>query len=425
MRHYLNNLPQDVLDLLHLCGNIALSKGMSAYLVGGFVRDLILREENLDIDIAVRGDGLLFAQDLAVKLNAKLIRHRRFGTAVVVPKQKQHLKIDIATTRKEVYLFPAALPVVESGTLRDDLKRRDFTINAIAVNITGEDFGTVIDLFGGREDLNNGIIRVLHDLSFIDDPLRILRAIRFEQRFGFRVEARTFKLLKEAIKDTMLEKIEPQRLRDELILALKEKKTVETIKRINSLAGFGFLKPGFKHLTGLRLLDSVKKEIAWFDSIPGKRRALEGWLVYFMALTDSLNKEDIEKICASFAFKKSVEKRVLSVKEFDYDFRERLSREGNKPSEIFALLEPLSYEAIIFLKAKYKNPYMRRHIGEFLEIYTDIKILVSGHHLKGLGIAPGPVYQKIFSKVLKAKLDGAVKTVEEEIAFIKKLIKEN
>jgi len=303
MKDYLNRLPKEFLDLLKLAADIACRHNMPIYLVGGFVRDLILGVENLDSDIVVEGDGIRFAEDFASALKARLIRHRRFGTATIMA--KPHLKIDIATARKEYYPEPAHLPVVMGGTLRDDLLRRDFSINAMAINIGCHDFGRLIDFYKGKEDLQNKRIRVLHALSFIDDPTRILRAVRFEKRYDFRIEPATLGLLREAAKLKMLERVEPQRVRDELILTLKEKHPVKEIRRLKDLVGFGFIDKRISVTKrALSFLNSMEREIQWFERNYQQRRPIDIWLVYFLALVDSLSASQVRSICRKFVFRR-------------------------------------------------------------------------------------------------------------------------
>jgi tRNA nucleotidyltransferase (CCA-adding enzyme) len=422
MEKYLKRLPAEIKDLIRLASNISSKENMPAYLVGGFVRDLILGVRNLDLDIVVEGDGIKFAEDFATHLRVKLIRHRRFGTATI--SVKPHLKIDIATARKEFYPKPAYLPEVSSGSLRDDLLRRDFTINAMAINISSKDFGKLIDFFRGQVDLKNKKIRILHNLSFIDDPTRILRAIRFEARYNFRIEPNTLKFLKEAARLGMIEKVEPQRIRDDLILMLKEKQPLKELKRMKELAGFGFinlqLSVSKKTFT---LLESVKKQISWFKKACPQRRHLDEWLIYFMALIDSLNINNTRAVCRKFAFRRGEEKRILSCKKTNRKFLSSLSKKEIKPSRVFAILEPLSYEAILLLKAKHKNLLIQKHIGDFFKIYSGMRIHISGDDLAQLGIVPGPQYKKFFLKLLNARLDGLIKTKEEELALIRKLVK--
>lgn len=422
MRGYLEKLPKEVQDLILLAGDIASINNMRAYLVGGCVRDLLLGVKNLDLDIVIEGSGIKFSEELARAFNTRLIRHKRFGTATV-SLLSHRLKIDIATARREFYPEPAHLPVVESGSLKDDLKRRDFTINAIAVNINRDGFGGLLDLFGGAKDLNNRKIRVLHDLSFIDDPTRILRGIRFEQRYNFRIEPKTLKLLKDAVRLRMLQRVEPQRIRDELILLLKENEPLKEIRRLKELAGFGFISPGLSVSDRiLRLIRFAEKQINWFKETYPQRRALDNWVIYFMALMDSLNLPAARKICERFVFRKGEAKRLLGYKKIGGRFISNLKRIKNKPPKVFSLLEPLSYEVILLVKAKYKDRDIQRTLEDFLEIYNGMKIYSKGEDLRRLGVPPGPYYQKVFTKVLNAKLSGAVKTKEEELELIKKII---
>lgn len=419
MKKYLNKLPKDILDLIYKASDIAGRKNLPVYLVGGFVRDLILRVRNLDLDMVVEGCGVDFAQEFAKHLKAKLIMHRRFGTATIY--LSDQLKIDIASARIEFYPSPAHLPVVEYASLKDDHFRRDFTINAMAINIGRDNFGELIDLFGGERDLKSKSVRILHNLSFIDDPTRILRAIRFEQRYDFKIEPQTLKLLKNAARLKMLEKVEPQRIRDELILVLKEERPIKELKRINDLAGFGFIDKRLRILKNiLSLLVSVEKEVERFKKANSFRRPLDAWLIYFMGLTNLLSAGNLKSICSKFGLKKGEEKRILAYKKIKLGIISALSKKTVTPSKIFDLLEPLSYEVTLALKAKYRNRYLQEHVNDFFEIYNDIRISLSGEDLHKLGIPPGPRYKEIFSKVMAAKLNGLVKTREEELEFIKK-----
>jgi len=222
----------------------------------------------------------------------------------------------------------------------------------------------------------------------------------------------------------MLEKVEPQRVRDDLILILKEKSPLKQIMRIQKLAGFHFISP---YLTAtqsaFRFLSSLEKELNWFKNIYYHRRQLDAWLIYLIGLIESLEVSDIKSICRRFAFRRGEEKRILAYKGISRKFILQLSQKGIKPSKIFILLEPLSYEVILLLKAKYKNRIFQKHIEDFFDIYNGMRICICGEDLHRLGIAPGPKYQKIFAKVLTAKLNGLVKTKEEEIILIKKLMK--
>ena len=422
MRKYLKRLPKEIQDLISQASDSAYSNNMSVYLVGGFVRDLILGVKNLDLDIVVEGDGIKFAEVLSQKLNVGLIRHRRFGTATVI--LKKHLKVDIATARQEYYPQPAHLPEVTCGVLEDDLMRRDFTINAMAISINRQDFGRFVDCFGGRQDLANKKIRILHNLSFIDDPTRILRAIRFEQRYNFKIEPKTLKLLRDANESKMLKRVSRERLRDELILILEEGHPLKPLNRTKELIGFDFINSGLSlSKKTLVFLRSVESQISWFKKKYPKRRNLDAWLIYFIGLIDQLNINNIKLICKKFAFRRGEEKRILIYKKLNPKFIKELSRDKIKASRVFSFLEPLSYEVIILIKAKFKNSNLRKNIEDFLEIYNGTRLYISGADLHKLGLTPGPYYQKIFHRVLNAKLNGLVKTKKEELGLINRITK--
>ncbi len=422
MKEYLSRLPGDILKLVHLVKDASLRSGSRAYLVGGFVRDLILGVSNFDLDIASEGNGIRLAEAFAAPLGAKVIAHARFGTATVAV--KPHLKVDFATTRKEFYPEPGSLPVVSSGSLREDLARRDFTINAMAISLMASGFGELIDLFEGARDLKEKKVRILHPVSFIDDPTRILRAVRFEQRYGFRIEPATLARLKEAVKLGMLEKVQPQRLRDELILMLKEGAPAKHLKRLLSLGGAGFISRKLRvNKKTIRLMGEVEKSVGWFRREHHARRHVDGWLVYFLALMDGLSLGEVKAVCRKFVFRKGEEKRIAGFKALEGRYMKKLGGAAMAASVLFRMLEPLSYEAILMILARSRSRRVKRHIEVFLNTHHGTAVSVTGHDLRLMGIAPGPGYQKIFAKVLDAKLDGLVRTKEEEIALIKRIAK--
>jgi len=227
-------LSPQIQDLLKLSGKLANSNGQRAYCVGGFVRSLLLGLDKFDIDITIEGDGLLFAKRLASKLKGSLTLHKQFATATVLSK---HYKIDVATAREEIYKHPAAYPKVSFSTIRKDLRRRDFTINAMAVSLNSRGLGRFIDFFDGENDLRKKSIKVLHDKSFIDDPTRIFRAVRFEQRLNFAISKHTQRLIKDAIAIGLLDKISKNRLKKERDLIEREKAPKKVFKRLKQFLG--------------------------------------------------------------------------------------------------------------------------------------------------------------------------------------------
>ncbi|MFA4993375.1 MAG: CCA tRNA nucleotidyltransferase, partial [Candidatus Omnitrophota bacterium] len=342
MKKYLRNLPREIKNLVVLVKKVSKKTDMPAYLVGGFPRDLILGVEDWDLDITVEGSGIKFAEALAGRLNSGLIRHERFGTATLILGHR--LKVDIATTRKEIYPFAASLPVVSPGSLKEDLFRRDFTINAMAFRLS-EGGQELIDIFGGKADLAAGKIRVLHDLSFEDDPTRILRAIRFQQRYNFKIEPKTLSLLKEALNSGLLEKVNPHRMRDELILMFQEKNPSAQIKQLGDLGALSFISDKLKPARPTYdLLKSVNKEIAWFMKNMPFHKQFEAWLIYFAALLQPLTLAQAKKISRRLGLSKKEEEKIIGCRKINRSFIRRLSSKRITPGQVFVLLKPLSYE---------------------------------------------------------------------------------
>jgi tRNA nucleotidyltransferase (CCA-adding enzyme) len=208
------------MDIVKIVGQIADELGVKAYLVGGPVRDKLLGIENFDLDFVVEGNGIRFAESLNKSFKGKLTKYPAFGTATIGSEDK---RVDIVTARKETYKKPGAYPKVKPGKIKDDLFRRDFTINAMAIAVNKKGLGKLVDFYNGQKDLKKGLIRVLHDKSFMDDPTRIFRAVRFAVRLGFKIEPHTKKLMKNAVLDGLLGDVNAGRIRKEIELFLKEK----------------------------------------------------------------------------------------------------------------------------------------------------------------------------------------------------------
>ncbi len=256
----LNQLPSRILNLLRGAGVCAEEMGFEAYAVGGLVRDLFLRRDNLDVDVAIEGDGVAFASRFSVDHGACLLTYERFGTAnIVLP---DGFKIDVATARTETYERPAALPLVTPGSIKDDMLRRDFSINTLAVGLNPDRFGDLLDFFHARDDIRKKLVRVLHDRSFIDDPTRVFRAVRFEKRFGFRIDDITGKLIRDAVSAGFIERLSGYRISSELRLILKEKNPLLPVRRLNELGVLSAVsRKGEKHKEVeklLRRIDEIK-----------------------------------------------------------------------------------------------------------------------------------------------------------------------
>ncbi|MFH1339132.1 MAG: hypothetical protein ABIH40_04765 [Candidatus Omnitrophota bacterium] len=416
MRVYLNRLPKDILNLIYLARNVAVKKRTHAYLVGGFVRDLILGVPNFDLDIVVEADAFMFASELAERLGAGLKTHPRFGTATIAAPGK--IKIDIATARSEKYPHPASLPVVSPGEVRQDLARRDFTINALAIDLLPGNFGRLVDYYHGAGDLRAKVIRVLHDLSFIDDPTRIIRAVRFEQRFKFRIERRTLELLKGAKNSGMLKRVSAHRLRDEIVLILKERRAYNCISRLNRLAGFDFIHPRIRlNKADFKLLKKIKGEVEWYEKNFPKRRTLDAWVMYFTILLGSLNKKQINRVCARSGLRKGDTKRIISYYKFSPSKVPGLSKDI-PPARIHRILDPLSFEVILLIRAKHGNRLLNFHIDRFFKFYNEARPYVSGKDLAKSGLEPGPDYKKILSRLFYLQLNGKIGSRQEALGWI-------
>ncbi|MFA5059914.1 MAG: CCA tRNA nucleotidyltransferase [Candidatus Omnitrophota bacterium] len=423
MKHLLQKLPKKILTLIKEIGFEAKSRGVVAYLVGGFVRDLILERENLDLDIVVEGDGISFAKAFARKKNADITVYGKFGTAtIVLPSGKN---IDFATARKETYWHSGALPDVEPSVIYDDLFRRDFSINAIAMAINPGQFGKVVDYFNGLRDIAKKKIRVLHEKSFQDDPTRILRAIRFEQRLDFQLEKQTEKLLRNSAEQKVVQNVKPQRYFEEFKKMLKEFHPVKPLRRLNQLNGFQFLGNSFKiRASQFLLLSAVEKEVAYFAREFSGKRSIDPWIIYFMSIVDVVPAKTLKKILAPFNLSSVDQARIYSACYADRVI-EQLSKTKLKPSAVYEILKPLSIETTIFIKAKSGKKVIRQRIHRFLSKDSFASLHLRGDDLKSLGTAPGQPVGAALKKLLAARIDGTLKSKQDEILFIKKLNQSN
>lgn len=426
-------LPPSLIRLINSISTEAQIKSVNIFLVGGFVRDIIMGVKNLDLDIVLEGDAIEFSRYLIKKFGGNCIYHRRFGTCTLtIPwnlkggrKKTDYVKIDMATARKEVYITPASLPKVSFSSVKEDLARRDFTINAMAISLNKKNFGQLLDFYGGQKDIEKKRIRVLHNESFIDDPTRIFRAVRFEQRLGFRIEPHTERLIADAVKRRMLHRTEKQRLRDELILILYEDDPIKMIRRMAELHELEFIHPSLRYTKKLEhLLYEVKDVIAWFRLCYLKKRALDVWIVYFMALLDGLTVEQTRMVCQEFVFRKGDTKRILSYKTDGQTALTQIGKKNKvKPSHIYKSLHPLSYETILILMAKSGLKYVRRRIAEFLTKYNEVSLKINGNDLQRLGLKEGPHFKELLLQTLYAKLDKGLKSKKDELSYVRTLLK--
>ncbi len=415
------HFPERIQNLLLEFGKIGDELGYSVYAVGGFVRDLIMRVDNFDMDIVIEGDGIHFAEVFGQRFTCRIRAHKKYGTAIII--FPDGLKVDVATARLEVYESPAALPTVEKGSIRMDLYRRDFTINTLAIKLNPSSFGELIDFFGGMRDIKDKVIRVLHNLSFVEDPTRVFRAIRFEQRFGFQIAKHTQNLMKNAVRMGFLERLSGRRIFSEIVLILEEEFPLPALKRMRDFNLLPVLHPKIKFDKEVEsLFEQIHHVISWFDLLFLKEK-YNRWIIYFWGLLDSLKKEEIEEVCKRLDLNEKIQRRLIEGK---YQAEQALLRvfywinSGVNPkrSEIYELLHTLSTETILFMMAKTTQNETRRFISLYFTQLKDTKPLLKGSDLIEMGIKPGPVIKKILNELLIARLDEKVITREDELRYI-------
>jgi len=416
-------LPTRVVDLLRELGHIGDTLGVKIYAVGGFVRDLLLHKENLDVDIVVEGDGIAFARTVEKAMSCRTRTHAKFGTAVII--LDDGFKVDVASTRMEYYIAPGALPNVEHASIKLDLYRRDFTINTLAIALNGEDFGALLDFFHAQKDLRDKAVRVLHNLSFVEDPTRVFRAIRFEQRLGFQLGRHTEALLRSAVRMGFVNRVGGIRVFNELKLILREDDPVAPVAR---MAGFDLLKVLHPALDWnekvAERLRSAGRTIHWYDLLYPDP-ACRGWLVYLLCLLTELRTPQVQAFCRRLTVPPREQQLLTVERRRALDALRRLDRALHsgrevKPSRIYRWLQPLSAESLVYLVALSGNSELRQAVSHYVVHLRDVQTLLDGNDLRRLGIQPGPDYARILATLLDARLDGKVLSRDDEMNLVRR-----
>ncbi|MFH1239211.1 MAG: CBS domain-containing protein [bacterium] len=410
-------LPRQIRELLLKIGEVGDEMGYPVFIIGGFVRDLLLKVENFDVDIVVEGDGIIFARALGKKLRGEVKSHEKFGTAVVT--LEDAFKIDIATARKEFYEFPAALPTVEYSSIKQDLYRRDFTINAMAIRLNPANFGELLDFFGGQKDLRQGNIKVLYNLSFVEDPTRIIRAIRFEQRYGFKMDSDTETFIRHALSLDLFDKLANQRVRDELILILSEDEPFKAVQRMNDFSILKYVHPSLKVTPALKNNFAAVNDTLFLFGLHLLGKKLERWFIYFLILTEKLSLDELNSMGERLKFtRKNIEHMVLAKQKANLLVKS-LSKAKNMPdSAVYRTVHEVPLEILIFVMTKSRNKLIKKRISHYLTKLNKVKIEINGDDLKKLGFKEGPEFKKILDSVLAAKLDRKISSREEELKFV-------
>lgn len=476
------NIPEPILNLLYEIGEVA---GKNAYIVGGFVRDLLLKRPSLDIDIVVEGDAIRVAETMCERWNGTLEVHPQFGTATVTPKSIDLPKVDFVTARRETYQGAGTLPIVQSGTITDDLHRRDFSINALAMHLDINAFGTIVDETGGREDLEAGIIRVLHKQSFIDDPTRIFRAVRYAGRYDFRIAETDQALIQEAL--PILPQLSGERIRNEIDSVLLEKHAAKIIEHLTQLGVWEIIANDWNIIPATFTYDSQKAEqaISWASTHLGDetfqpervrwmtlfgtdmpiyqieaisfRLILEPQLQRLVSRAQAMKHNvSLEKVTDS-AFEKlgfplskhtSIEHhngmwcivdndnmktyvcgdghlyRVQTPIAAYRQFQQVLTplQETVKPSEIYQLLKPYPIEALVLSYVDATVPeWKRKKIKEYLLVLRKVQPFITGKDLIAFGQKPGETFKTQLWKLFAAQLDGEITKKGEGYSHLQKI----
>jgi tRNA nucleotidyltransferase (CCA-adding enzyme) len=414
-------LPKHMMKTLIQLGETANQLNCSAYVVGGFVRDLFLYRKNEDIDVVIEGNGIDFAKTFAQKFGARTHTHQKFGTAVII--FSDGFKIDIASARMEYYQFPASLPVVEMSSIKMDMFRRDFTINTLAIQLNPGKFGRLIDFFSAQKDIKDKTLRVLHNLSFVEDPTRVFRALRFEQRFGFTIGKLTSSLIDNAVKMQFFKRLAGKRVYTELQLILKEENPTPTILRLMDYDLLKVIQPGIKIESDLKhLLDDSKKVTDWHDLL-FIDEPYERWAVFFMALIRHCDLQTTHEICEHLTIaprykKMFAENRISAEQQLTrLEWHKRM-----KNADIFNLLKAFKTEEILYMMVCTGSEIAKKRISLYHTRLRNVAVTISGKDLLDMGLAPGPVFSKMLQAVLEAKLNGLIKVREDELAFVRNKI---
>jgi len=443
--NYVVNLPPRFLSIVRDIGRLADKKDLSVYLVGGVVRDLILNREIKDLDFVVEGDAIKLAQSIALEKKFKVTVYHQFGTATVFWKNQDFrvwrsaslqppvlaqrtdqyaslrssaaprisskrespendLEIDFVSARKEIYEYSGALPKVEMAGLPDDLFRRDFTINTLCLSINKESWGKLVDLYGGLDDLKSKLICVLHEKSFLDDPTRILRAVRFAQRLNFQIESRTLGWIKQAVQQNTLKNVKLPRLFQELKKNFSEKKSKNQIQALQKM----------KVLSAIH--QSLKVDVAKLDAIDAffKKNAGEKWLFVFMSLVSNFKSKELDGFLKIIQLNKMDQKSVSQSLEVNRVLS-ALNKHLINRSEIYMILNSFQLETVRYFYVCARTVRQKKRIRCYLDRDRFKQTSINGDDLRRIGFSDGKEMKKVLMIILSQKINGLIKSTSDEL----------
>ncbi|MBI3959319.1 MAG: CBS domain-containing protein [Chloroflexi bacterium] len=434
--------------LLRLAGEMATEFGHAVYVVGGFARDLLLgRIRNgangpdmdvPDMDIVVEGDAIALLEAMQARCGGRIVTHRRFGTAKWLLDEAAHpitcadllaeegslpAHLDLVTARTEFYTEPTVLPTVEQGSIKLDLHRRDFTINTLAIVLTPDRWGDLLDFYGGLTDLRQGLIRALHSLSFVDDPTRILRAVRYEQRFDFRIEARTLELLIDAV--PLVDRVTPARIRHELDRIFQEETPEKALYRLDELGVLAAIHPQLATTADLaEQCAALRARLAAGNpSLTEAGEVIErlywGLLVYPILPGEEVDEDEeaasgvIGALSETLKLRGETTRLMLRLVHLRA-YRDELADAGLRPSRVVEILDHSPLAARLLFGLAENDPAIDAHLRRFQEEWQQIRPTLTGNDLRALGIRPGPAFGHILRRLRAALLDGEIHGEGEE-----------
>jgi tRNA nucleotidyltransferase (CCA-adding enzyme) len=407
-------------ELLRSLGSLAEERETRAFVVGGIVRDLFLGRPGEDLDIVVEEGAIEFAAEAVARLGGSAKAHTRFGTVILVLPSGR--KIDVATARSEVYERPGALPRVAAGGIVQDLRRRDFTINSMAVLLNPSGFGELLDECGGREDIRNRVLRVITERSFEDDPTRILRGIRFSARFDMRFEETTERLLRSAVDERRTDTVSGERLMNELVLIVREGDPTEPVRL---LADWGVLRSIARGWDPDRSVsDTLAAVLETIECASDRdiRRKADRTHALLLTLTEPSPREVRERVVERLSAGRRLRGLVEQLSALQGGVTETLAtREDLARSEIYRMLWRLAPETVAVAAATAENGRALRRIELYARELWDEHTAVSGGMLHELGLPQSEALGRLLDAILDARLDGLVSTLDEELVLARRL----
>ncbi len=413
-------LPEDLLQLLELTGRIASEHSARAFIVGGVVRDILLGRESLDIDVAIEGDAMAVAEELAPHAVNKPVFNRAFATATIPLQDGFH--IDIATARTETYDTPGALPKVSPATIEADLRRRDFIINCACASLAPQSFGEILDPHNALQDIEIGLINVLHDKSFVDDPTRIIRGIKYANRFKFVLDDTTIELAEDAICDGCFRTISPHRLTDELRILFIEEMPWGAIWDLTQLSILTSISPylslAHNALPILQRIEGIESKL--HGAFPDDYRK---WLVRLLLFMGNVPASELASTLDVFDLDKNEASIVEQFVARGKDIASRLEGlDRAKDGELYGLFSDILAEAGVVIVAMRRSKAGERALERYWSVLSPVRLEIGGQEIKSMGLEEGPMIGKILGHLLMAKINGEIEGKDAELALARELV---